>query len=85
MLTSKALAGYLETASGRSLVFAAFVNNVPLDAPKPDRISFGRDGAGRPAAGQALRGSVRRLNRHGEPAKGDHFRGARDFSGAIAS
>jgi len=37
VLTSKALAGYLETASGRSLVFAAFVNNVPLDAPKPDR------------------------------------------------
>jgi D-alanyl-D-alanine carboxypeptidase/D-alanyl-D-alanine-endopeptidase (penicillin-binding protein 4) len=34
-LTSKALAGYLETASGRSLVFAAFVNNVPLDAPRP--------------------------------------------------
>ncbi len=37
VLTSKALAGYLETASGRSLVFAAFVNNVPLDAPKPSR------------------------------------------------
>ena len=36
VLTSKALAGYLETASGRSLVFAAFVNNVPLDAPRPD-------------------------------------------------
>ncbi len=37
ILTSKALAGYLETASGRHLVFAAFVNNVPLDAPKPGR------------------------------------------------
>ena len=37
VLTSKALAGYLETASGRSLVLAAFVNNVPLDAPRPDR------------------------------------------------
>jgi serine-type D-Ala-D-Ala carboxypeptidase/endopeptidase (penicillin-binding protein 4) len=37
VLTSKALAGYLETASGQSLVFAAFVNNVPLDAPKPNR------------------------------------------------
>jgi D-alanyl-D-alanine carboxypeptidase/D-alanyl-D-alanine-endopeptidase (penicillin-binding protein 4) len=37
VLTSKALAGYLQTASGRSLVFAAFVNNVPLDAPKPNR------------------------------------------------
>ncbi len=36
VLTAKALAGYLETASGRSLVFAAFVNNVPLDAPKPN-------------------------------------------------
>ncbi len=33
ILTSKALAGYLETAAGRSLVFAAFVNNLPLDAP----------------------------------------------------
>ena len=37
ILTSKALAGYLETASGRPLVFAAFVNNVPLDAPKKGR------------------------------------------------
>jgi D-alanyl-D-alanine carboxypeptidase/D-alanyl-D-alanine-endopeptidase (penicillin-binding protein 4) len=37
VLTSKALAGYLETASGRSLAFAAFVNNVPLDAPREGR------------------------------------------------
>jgi D-alanyl-D-alanine carboxypeptidase/D-alanyl-D-alanine-endopeptidase (penicillin-binding protein 4) len=37
VLTSKALAGYLETASGRSLVFAAFLNNVPLEAPRPGR------------------------------------------------
>jgi D-alanyl-D-alanine carboxypeptidase/D-alanyl-D-alanine-endopeptidase (penicillin-binding protein 4) len=37
MLTSKALAGYLETASGRTLVLAAFVNNVPLGAPWPGR------------------------------------------------
>jgi D-alanyl-D-alanine carboxypeptidase/D-alanyl-D-alanine-endopeptidase (penicillin-binding protein 4) len=36
LLTSKALAGYLETASGRSLVFAVFLNNVPLDAPRPE-------------------------------------------------
>jgi D-alanyl-D-alanine carboxypeptidase/D-alanyl-D-alanine-endopeptidase (penicillin-binding protein 4) len=36
-LTSKALAGYLETDSGRPLVFAFFVNNVPLDAPRPGR------------------------------------------------
>jgi D-alanyl-D-alanine carboxypeptidase/D-alanyl-D-alanine-endopeptidase (penicillin-binding protein 4) len=48
ILTSKALAGYLETASGRSLVFAAFVNNVPLDAPKPNRtISDATAAAGR--------------------------------------
>ena len=37
VLTSKVRGGYLETASGRSLVFAAFVNNVPIDAPKPNR------------------------------------------------
>ena len=37
VLTSKALAGYLETASGRTLVLAAFVNNVPLGAPRPGR------------------------------------------------
>ena len=30
MLTSKALAGYMETASGRPLIFAFFVNDVPL-------------------------------------------------------
>jgi D-alanyl-D-alanine carboxypeptidase/D-alanyl-D-alanine-endopeptidase (penicillin-binding protein 4) len=30
VLTSKALAGYLDTADGRSLVFAFFVNQVPL-------------------------------------------------------
>ncbi|ODU02084.1 MAG: D-alanyl-D-alanine carboxypeptidase/D-alanyl-D-alanine-endopeptidase [Planctomycetes bacterium SCN 63-9] len=34
LLTSKALAGYLDTASGRSLVFAFFVNNILLDAPR---------------------------------------------------
>jgi len=32
VLTSKALAGYMETASGQPLVFAFFVNDVPLDA-----------------------------------------------------
>ncbi|MDR3636148.1 MAG: D-alanyl-D-alanine carboxypeptidase/D-alanyl-D-alanine-endopeptidase [Isosphaeraceae bacterium] len=32
VLTSKALAGYMETAAGRPLVFAFFVNNVSLDA-----------------------------------------------------
>ncbi len=30
ILTSKALAGYLETASGRDLVFTFFLNNVPM-------------------------------------------------------
>ena len=37
ILTSKALAGYLETASGQSLVFAVFVNNVPLDTLTPKK------------------------------------------------
>jgi serine-type D-Ala-D-Ala carboxypeptidase/endopeptidase (penicillin-binding protein 4) len=37
VLSSKALAGYLDTASGRPLVFAIFVNNVMLDAPRPKR------------------------------------------------
>jgi serine-type D-Ala-D-Ala carboxypeptidase/endopeptidase (penicillin-binding protein 4) len=32
VLTSKALAGYMENASGRTLVFAFFLNNVPIDA-----------------------------------------------------
>jgi D-alanyl-D-alanine carboxypeptidase/D-alanyl-D-alanine-endopeptidase (penicillin-binding protein 4) len=32
ILTSKALAGYLETASGRKLTFAFFVNNIPVEA-----------------------------------------------------
>jgi serine-type D-Ala-D-Ala carboxypeptidase/endopeptidase (penicillin-binding protein 4) len=32
ILVSKALAGYLETASGRKLTFAFFVNNVPIEA-----------------------------------------------------
>jgi len=48
VLTSKALAGYLETASGRSLVLAAFVNNVPIDAPTPKRsVSDATAAAGR--------------------------------------
>jgi D-alanyl-D-alanine carboxypeptidase/D-alanyl-D-alanine-endopeptidase (penicillin-binding protein 4) len=48
VLTSKALAGYLETASGRSLILAAFINNVPLDAPRPCRsISEATAAAGR--------------------------------------
>lgn len=48
LLTSKALAGYLETASGRGLVFAFFVNNVMLDAPRLGRpISDATGEAGR--------------------------------------
>lgn len=48
VLSSKALAGYLETASGRSLVFAAFVNNVPIDAPTSERsVSDATAAAGR--------------------------------------
>lgn len=46
ILTSKALAGYMETASGRPLVFAFFVNDVPLDAPAGD-VSAATDAAGR--------------------------------------
>ncbi|AMV40623.1 D-alanyl-D-alanine carboxypeptidase/D-alanyl-D-alanine-endopeptidase [Planctomyces sp. SH-PL62] len=33
LMTSKALAGYLETAAGRPLVIAFFINNVILDSP----------------------------------------------------
>ena len=32
ILLSKALAGYLETASGKKLIFAFFLNNVPAEA-----------------------------------------------------
>ncbi len=46
MLTSKALAGYIETASGRKLAFAFFVNNVPLDA-RGDDVSAATAAAGR--------------------------------------
>jgi len=42
VLTSKALAGYLETASGRPLVLAFFVNNVMLDAHRPKRTVSGK-------------------------------------------
>lgn len=46
VLTSKALAGYMETASGRPLVFAFFVNNVALDASGID-VSEATNNAGR--------------------------------------
>ena len=35
VLTSKALAGYMETASGRPLAFAFFLNNVPIEGEGP--------------------------------------------------
>lgn len=48
VLTSKALAGYLETAAERSLIFAAFVNNVSLDVPRRHRsVSDATAAAGR--------------------------------------
>jgi D-alanyl-D-alanine carboxypeptidase/D-alanyl-D-alanine-endopeptidase (penicillin-binding protein 4) len=48
MLTSKALAGYLETAAGRPLIIAFFVNNVGLDAPRPGHsVSEATQAAGR--------------------------------------
>jgi D-alanyl-D-alanine carboxypeptidase/D-alanyl-D-alanine-endopeptidase (penicillin-binding protein 4) len=46
VLTSKALAGYMETASGRTLVFAFFVNNAPMDA-NPDQTTDATTAAGR--------------------------------------
>lgn len=46
ILTSKALSGYLETASGRQLVFAFFLNNVPLNA-SGDKVSEATAAAGR--------------------------------------
>ncbi|MFO0910628.1 MAG: D-alanyl-D-alanine carboxypeptidase/D-alanyl-D-alanine-endopeptidase [Isosphaeraceae bacterium] len=46
ILTSKALAGYLDTASGRRLTFAFFVNEVPLGV-SGDRVSDATAAAGR--------------------------------------
>jgi D-alanyl-D-alanine carboxypeptidase/D-alanyl-D-alanine-endopeptidase (penicillin-binding protein 4) len=46
VLTSKALAGYMETASGRRLVFAYFVNDVPL-VIEGDDVSDATAAAGR--------------------------------------
>jgi D-alanyl-D-alanine carboxypeptidase/D-alanyl-D-alanine-endopeptidase (penicillin-binding protein 4) len=46
VLTSKALAGYMETANGRPLVFAFFVNNVSLDASGMD-VSEAAEAAGK--------------------------------------
>jgi D-alanyl-D-alanine carboxypeptidase/D-alanyl-D-alanine-endopeptidase (penicillin-binding protein 4) len=46
VLTAKALAGYMETASGRPLVITFFVNNVPLVA-SGDEVSAATTAAGR--------------------------------------
>jgi D-alanyl-D-alanine carboxypeptidase/D-alanyl-D-alanine-endopeptidase (penicillin-binding protein 4) len=46
VLTAKALAGYMETASGRPLVITFFLNNVPLDA-SGDGVSEATAAAGR--------------------------------------
>ena len=48
ILTSKALAGYMETSSGRPLVFAFFVNEVPLD------VAHGKVSEATAAAGRLL-------------------------------
>ena len=48
VLTSKALAGYIETASGRPLVFAFFVNQVPL------HVSGDKESEATAAAGRVL-------------------------------
>jgi D-alanyl-D-alanine carboxypeptidase/D-alanyl-D-alanine-endopeptidase (penicillin-binding protein 4) len=47
VLTSKALAGYMETASGRPLVFAFFINSVPVDAQGSVQVSEATARAGR--------------------------------------
>ncbi len=47
VLTSKALAGYMETASGRPLVFAFFVNNVPLPARGSEEVTEATTAAGK--------------------------------------
>jgi D-alanyl-D-alanine carboxypeptidase/D-alanyl-D-alanine-endopeptidase (penicillin-binding protein 4) len=47
MLTAKALAGYMETASGHPLVFAFFVNNLPLDVTADGDVSDATAAIGR--------------------------------------
>jgi D-alanyl-D-alanine carboxypeptidase/D-alanyl-D-alanine-endopeptidase (penicillin-binding protein 4) len=46
VLTSKALAGFMETKTGRPLIFAFFVNNVALDVPAKE-VSDATTAAGR--------------------------------------
>lgn len=45
VLVSKALAGYMETASGRDLAFAVFVNHVPTTGETADRAVTGLSAA----------------------------------------
>jgi serine-type D-Ala-D-Ala carboxypeptidase/endopeptidase (penicillin-binding protein 4) len=47
VLTSKALAGMLETASGRHLIFAFFVNDVPIDATNAEAVTEATTTAGK--------------------------------------
>ncbi len=53
ILTSKALAGYMETASGRPLVFAFFLNSLPLDASGA-KVSDATAAANRPSCSARL-------------------------------
>jgi D-alanyl-D-alanine carboxypeptidase/D-alanyl-D-alanine-endopeptidase (penicillin-binding protein 4) len=79
VMTSKALAGYLETASGRPLVFAAFVNNVPLDAPRAGRSVFDATAeAGRQLGKlcEALHDDARDPTASGPAASGTDLRGS---------
>lgn len=46
LLVSKAMAGYMETATGRPLIFAFFVNTVPLEA-SGDKVAEATAAAGR--------------------------------------
>ena len=59
LMTSKALAGYLETATGRQLAFAFFLNNVMLDVAQAQAAGLHRHRRGRQAPRQALRGLLR--------------------------
>ncbi len=54
ILTSKALAGYMETTTGRPLVFAFFLNEVPLEAKGSVQVTEAT--ASRPAPWLVVRG-----------------------------
>ncbi len=47
MLTAKALAGYMETSGGRTLAFAIFVNNLPLEVGAGGDLAEATAGIGR--------------------------------------